>query len=240
MRDGFSDRSLTTLAIHRLPTSGVGKNVGKWNVGKLFATGIGALKEPGRYGDGDRLFLAVGSGDAASWIVRVQKEGKRRDIGLGSLSKVSLAAARKRAGEVRAQVEVGLNPVAERKRAAGIPTFRAAAAIVYASQRKAWGNYKHDAQWLSTLKAYAFPIIGDLTVDKIGREHLLNVLAPIWLAKHETARRVRQRVGSVLYCAYVKGGRESEAPMRAISKCPCPCLTSLLADRIRPPKGYQE
>ena len=187
-------------------------------MGKLFATGLAALKEPGRYGDGNGLFLAVGTGGAASWIVRVQKDGKRRDIGLGSLSKVPLGVARKRAAEARAQIEVGVNPVTERKRAAGVPTFQAAAAIVYAAQRKAWANNKHDAQWLSTLTTYAFPIIGDLTVDKIGREHLLDVLAPIWLAKHETARRVRQRIGSVLDWAYVKGFRDTEAPLRAISK----------------------
>ena len=63
-------------------------------MGKLTATGIRALKEPGRYGDGDGLFLLVGKAGARSWMVRVQKDGKRRDIGLGGERKVSLAKAR--------------------------------------------------------------------------------------------------------------------------------------------------
>jgi integrase len=44
------------------------------------------------------------------------------------------------------------------------------------------------------------------------------VLAPIWLAKPETARRVRQRIGAVLDWSYAKGYRPTEAPMRSLSK----------------------
>ena len=123
-------------------------------MGKLAATSVTAQKIPGRYGDGDGLFLLVGAKGGKSWLCRVQKDGKRRDIGLGSAKKVSLAEARKRAEKVRAQTEAGLDPVVERRRAAGVPTFREAAAIVYAEQQKGWRNKKHNAQWLSSLEAY--------------------------------------------------------------------------------------
>lgn len=45
-----------------------------------------------------------------------------------------------------------------------------------------------------------------------------NLLSEIWLSKPETARRVRQRIGTVLDWAYASGYRDSEAPMRAITK----------------------
>jgi hypothetical protein len=92
-------------------------------MGKLIATGVKALltaKVPGRYGDGDGLALLIGRTGAASWVVRVQKDGKRRDIGVGSAAKVPLKLARERAVAVRSQIEAGIDPVAERQKAAGI------------------------------------------------------------------------------------------------------------------------
>jgi len=188
-------------------------------MGKLTATGVkAALNKPGRYGDGEGLFLVVGKGGAASWVVRVQKSGRRRDIGLGSASKVSLSLARTRATEARSQIEVGIDPVAQRRKAAGIPTFREAASLVHTEHKRSWRNGKHQAQWLRTLEVYAFPSIGDVPVSEIDGPAVRDLLAEIWLDKPETARRVRQRVGAVLDWAYSKGHRADEAPMRSLSK----------------------
>ena len=187
-------------------------------MGKLTATGIRALKEAGRYGDGDGLFLLVGKSGARSWMVRVQKDGKRRDIGLGGERKVSLAKARADAALVCSQVEAGIDPVAERKKAAGIPTFREAAALVHAEHKRGWRNAKHGAQWLSSLEAYAFPMIGDKSVSDIDGPAVRDVLAAIWLAKPETARRVRQRINGVVDWAIGKGYRIAPLPMTAINK----------------------
>lgn len=187
-------------------------------MGKLTATGIRALKEPGRYGDGDGLFLLVGKTGARSWMVRVQKDGKRRDIGLGSERKVSLAKARVGAALVCSQIEAGVDPVAERKKAAGIPTFREAAALVHAEHKRGWRNAKHRAQWLSSLETYAFAAIGDKPVSDIDGPAVRDVLAVIWLAKPETARRVRQRINGVVDWAIGKGYRSAPLPMKAINK----------------------
>jgi hypothetical protein len=97
-------------------------------MGRLSAAAVKAATLPGRYGDGDGLYLLVGPSGARSWLCRVQKNGRRRDIGLGSVKKVSLALARERAAKVRSQIEAGIDPIAERRKAAGIPTFREAAA----------------------------------------------------------------------------------------------------------------
>jgi len=187
-------------------------------MGKLSATAVKSAATPGRFGDGDGLFLIVQPSGSKSWICRVQKNGHRRDFGLGSASKVSLALARERAREIRAWVEMGLDPIFERRKAGGIPTFREAAARVLAAHRKTWRNEKHEKQWSRTLETYVFPQIGNLQVNEITGPLIRNVLADIWLSKPETARRVRQRIGTVLDWAYASGYRESEAPMRAITK----------------------
>lgn len=187
-------------------------------MGKLSATAVKAATRPGKLGDGDGLFLIVQPSGSKSWVCRVQKHGNRRDFGLGSASKVPLKVARERAEEIRTWVEMGLDPAFERRKAEGIPTFKEAAAKVLAAHRKTWRNEKHEGQWLRTLETYVFPALGSIGVHEITGPMIRNVLAEIWLSKPETARRVRQRIGTVLDWAYASGYREAEAPMRAITK----------------------
>ena len=177
-----------------------------------------AMKVPGWHGDGGGLFLSVTPGGSASWVLRVQKAGKRRDIGLGSKRDVTLAKARENARKVRAQISAGLDPVAERRKAEGIPTFREAAALVYAASRKNRGNAKHDWQWMRSLEMFAFPVIGDVRLNDISQGQVHDVAAAIWLAKPETARRVLQRVVTILDWGFSKQYRDSETPVRTIKK----------------------
>ena len=188
------------------------------SMGKLSAASVKSKNEPGRYGDGDGLFLIVKPTGAKSWVVRVQKNGRRRDFGLGSESKVTLAQARLKAAAVRSQMEAGLDPIVERLKAEGIPTFRAAAAIVHGEQKPAWRNSKHAKQWITTLEAYAFPKLGDVAVSQIDGGQVRDVLATIWLTKPETARRVRQRIGQVIDWAVGKGYRETPISMNVINR----------------------
>ena len=187
-------------------------------MGSLTATEVKAKSQPGRYSDGDGLFLLVGKGGAKSWMVRIQKDGRRRDIGLGSASKVPLKLARERANDVRQQIEVGIDPVAERRKAAGIPTFREAARLVHAEHKASWRNEKHKAQWLSTLESYAFPAFGDRSVAQVDAAAVRDALAAIWLAKPETARRLRQRIRTVIDWAVAKGYRDGTLAMPVIDK----------------------
>ena len=188
-------------------------------MGKLTASKLKGLTEPGRYSDGDGLFLVVRPAGGRNWVLRALCGGRRRDIGIGPLKSVDLGDAREAAHQIRRQIARGLDPIAERKRERQIiPTFRAAAKIVHGEHKAAWKNGKHQAQWLSTLESYAFPKLGDTLVSDIGAPEIRDVLAPIWLSKPETARRVRQRIGTVLDWACVKGFRASEAPLRSLSK----------------------
>lgn len=188
-------------------------------MGKLTALKIRSLAEPGRYADGDGLFLDVTGKASGRWILRIQSNGRRREIGLGSLKNVSLADARDAAFLTRKKIAQGIDPVAERKQERqAVPTFRKAAELVHEEHEKAWKNGKHQNQWIATLKTYAFPKMGDLLVSDIEGPLIRDVLAPIWLAKPETARRVRQRIGTVLDWSYARGFRATEAPMRSLSK----------------------
>jgi len=188
-------------------------------MGKLTALQVKALTEPGRYSDGDGLILKIGPTGGRSWILRVQVDGKRRDIGLGNARSVSLKEAREAAGDLRKQARAGLDPVAERRRqAVVIPTFREACKVVHEELGRSWKKGKHGDQWLTTLESYAWPKLGKLAVNEIEGPLIRDVLAEIWLTKPETARRVKQRIGTVLDWCYVKGLRSSEAPMRSLSK----------------------
>jgi integrase len=188
-------------------------------VGKLTATAFkAALKKPGKHGDGDGLFLQVTPAGAASWVIRVQKDGKRRDIGLGSAKKVELSLARQRADEARKQVELGIDPVRERKKAAGVPTFRQAAKLVHEEHKKTWKNGKHQDQWINTLESYAYPTLGDTLVSAVDGPAIRDLLAPIWIDKAETAKRVLQRVCTITNWAVAKGYRTTEISRQAILK----------------------
>jgi hypothetical protein len=188
-------------------------------MGKLTVAQIRALKEPGRYSDGDGLILEFTRPGRAYWFVRVQHNGRRRDIGLGSVDEITLAKARDKAHEARKSLAKGIDPTIERQKAKlKIPTFREAAKLVHEEHKAAWKNGKHQDQWITTLTTYAFPRIGNRLVSDIEGPVIRDVLAPIWLSKPETARRVRQRIGVVLDWSYAKGLRTTEAPLRSISR----------------------
>jgi integrase len=185
----------------------------------LSVVGIRALKKPGRYADGNGLYLKVAPSGAKRWELRTVIKGKRCDIGLGGLKVVSLAEAREEARKYRAIARNDGDPLTEKRRARRVvPTFRVAAETVHKAHAKAWKNAKHGEQWINTLKAYAYPAFGDRRVDQIDTPEILKALAPIWLTKQETARRVRARIGTVLDWAKAAGHRTGNNPVDEISK----------------------
>jgi hypothetical protein len=185
----------------------------------LTAVGIKALKKPGRYADGNGLYLKISRSGAKRWELRTVVRGKRCDIGLGGLKLVSLAEAREEARKYRQVARNDGDPLADRRRSRlVVPTFREAAETVYKDHAKAWKNPKHGDQWINTLKAYAYPAFGDRRVDQVDTTDILKALSPIWLTKPETARRVRQRIGTVLDWAKAVGHRAGSNPVKEISK----------------------
>lgn len=190
-------------------------------MGKLTANEIKShlAKGSGKYQDGDGLFLRVTGVGVGQWKPRIQHEGKRRDIGLGSAKLVSLAAARAKAAEARKAIrEDGRDLIAEKREAkAATITFREAALALHEAHKHQWANTKHSNQWLATLKTYAFPSLGSKAVGAIAAGDIISAIAEVWTAKPETGRRVRQRICAVLDYSHARGWRTSEAPARALS-----------------------
>ena len=101
----------------------------------------------------------------------------------------------------------GGDPLAQRRRTTAIPTFEAATATVIDLHRHGWKNDKHAAQWGATLRSYMFPRFGQRSVADITTADVMSVLMPIWNEKPETARRVRQRISTVMKWAVAQGYR---------------------------------
>ena len=167
-------------------------------MGKLTALNVKHAIEPGVYVDGQGLMLVVKSKTSRSWILRFQHEGKRQDFGLGSASKVTLAEAREKADAYRRAVAKGGNPLAEKKAARGLPTFRDAAIMAHKELLAGHRSERHKEIWLGSLEAYAFPHLGSTRIDQIAPAAIVSCLSEIWQEKPETARRVKQRIRSVL------------------------------------------
>ena len=110
------------------------------------------VQEPGRYADGQGLYLLVEESGARRWLLRTSVHGRRVDMGLGGFPLVGLAEARERALHYRKIARGGGDPLAEKRKAqAPVPTFAEAAQAVYAEHVKGWKNRKHQAQWINTL-----------------------------------------------------------------------------------------
>lgn len=156
------------------------------------------------------------------WAMRIMVSGRRRDFGLGPLHKVSLQDARDQAAKYRSMAYRGLDPSAERRReqkgeqADQVPTFEHVAQQVHQQRRAGWKNGKHVDQWINTLRDHVFPHIGTKPISAIGTPEIVNILAPIWLTKPETARRVKQRLTIILDWARAAGLRSGENPVGLI------------------------
>ena len=153
---------------------------------------------PGRHADGNGLFLYVKPEGTRSWIQRLVIRGRRRELGLGTVGLVSLAEARELALANRKLARSGGDPLAEKRRVQGVPTFAEAARRVVEQKRGGWRGRHHAHNWLRSLERYAFPRIGGRPVSEVNSADVLEILTPIWHEKAETARAVRQRIRTVL------------------------------------------
>ena len=153
---------------------------------------------PGRHCDGNGLYLYVKKTGTRSWIQRLVVRGRKREIGLGSVVLVSLAEAREQALANRKLARAGGDPLAEKRRSLGVPTFAEAAGRVIEQKRAGWRNPKTARLWTRKLEMYAFPRLGNLPVSEITSGDVLETLSPIWHARPKVARAVRLRVRAVL------------------------------------------
>lgn len=205
---------------------------------------IRALKHPG----GDRavkvavggvsgLHIQIWPSGAKSWVLRtrygiwaetrlrdgtIQRGRKKREIGLGAYPDVLPGEAREKAREMRAKLEAGVDPIAERKERlealqaaqARSLTFEQAFNRYADEKTKEFSTDRYRKQWRRAVEQYAFPEIGKRPVDAIDLHDVLKVLEPIWSDKTETASKLRQKIEGALSWATVKGYRTGDNPAR--------------------------
>lgn len=195
---------------------------------ELSAAFLRAAK-PGRYCDGDGLYLLVKKTGKRFWVFRYKVNGgKLREAGLGRAGEgrncVRLAEAREKASALFRQVKAGIDPLAARdavlaaskaaQQEAAIKgiTFGEAARRHIDAHAASWRNAKHAGQWTATIETYALPFMGEIPVSEVSTTHVLAAIEPIWTTKAETASRLRGRIESILDYAKARGWRAGENP----------------------------
>ncbi|MEJ0095437.1 MAG: integrase arm-type DNA-binding domain-containing protein [Methylocella sp.] len=185
---------------------------------RLDALTVKALSTPGRYSDGDNLYLAIGKNGSKRWAFIYMLDGRQREGGLGSAATVTLAHARAKAHEWRSMISKGINPI-DAKRAAGgariapaaVKTFGDAVEALIAAKGAAWRSHKYRKQWQSTLISHA-PSLLDLPVADVDAAHIISALGRVWSRAPETASRLRGRIESVLSFAAANRWRAGDNP----------------------------
>jgi integrase len=177
---------------------------------------VETVKEPGRYADGNGLYLVVRPGGSRQWAFLYRRDGKLKEMGLGSsLKGVTLAMARDLRDEARAVMARGGDPLEARRQSeqegSGLPTFGAYALALIERIESGFSNPKHRQQWRNTLDTYCWPI-WTKRIDEVDTGGVLACLTPIWQAKPETASRVRGRIERVLNAAKAERLRTGENP----------------------------
>ena len=197
---------------------------------RLTVKRIEALQKPGRFGDGNCLYLVVAPGGSKSWVQRLVIDGRRRDIGLGSAQFVTLAQARDAAYENRRAARRGLDPLAGKRRK--VLTFRQASERALEANRAQWRSVKTADNWISTMQQHVYPVFGDTPVDRIDGAAVLKVLSPIWTAKPELGRKVRTRLRTVFGWAMAHGLIEQN-PAGEIVNAALPSLKATMTRHFR-------
>jgi integrase len=166
-----------------------------------------------------------------SWILRMRIGGKRQPVGLGSYPQVSLAEARDQAKKLSAEAKSGVNLVVKKRTqrssmiaaASKNKTFKECAEAYMEAHSSDYTNEKHRKQWASTLETYAYPVLGRMLVSDISMRHVLDVLmqdtnhrngdkGKLWHIKAETAKRLLDRIRTVLDYATVNEYRSGNNP----------------------------
>lgn len=175
-----------------------------------------SIDKPGKYRDNRRqgLFLEVHASGTKNWgqILRVKGTGEKPELGLGGYPTVSLAEARELANQNHSAARRGINPKTARDQTKLIPNFKEVAKLAVENRQHEWRNIKTKKQWHANLETYAYPIVGNTSVDQITIDHILRILKPIWIAKPTTAKKVMHRTKIVLDYAIHRKFRSGPNP----------------------------
>lgn len=178
---------------------------------RLSARTVATLSTPGYYADGGGLYLQVTESGTRSWVFRYQRQGKRREMGLGPIALVSLQEARQAAVHQRRVLAAGDDPIAAR-RPAQAATWGDCVDAYLLAHKTGWKNGAQHDQWEQSLRDYGPDRA--MNVAGVDTPTVLKCLSPIWTVKTETAARLRGRIERVWDLAKVSGFVAGENPAR--------------------------
>lgn len=165
---------------------------------------------PGKYSDGDGLWLHVRADGGGQWVLRVTVNGRRREMGLGSASNVSLKAAREKAQHWRGVAAGGEDPIrvreAEKRLASrSDASLRKMAEEAFEARKAELKDGGKAGRWFSPLEKHILPKLGKRSVEDIDARDIRDTLKPIWHTKADPARKALNRTGIVLKYAAALG-----------------------------------
>lgn len=180
---------------------------------RLSPRAVETITKVGRHADGGNLYLSISENGGKRWTFLYRWHGRPVELGFGSARLVSLATARKLAGQARDKIAEGINPKDARKPRAG-STFGECADRLIAAMSPGWRSAKHLEQWKMTMGDTYCRALRRLPVDQVNTDDVLAVLQPVWQSKPETASRLRGRIERVLDAAKAQTMRSGENPAR--------------------------
>lgn len=166
--------------------------------------------KPGKYNDGGGLWLVKRADGGGQWVLRLTVQGKRREMGLGSLSDVSLKQARIEADKWREVKRRGKDPIKERERlrregARDTPTLSVVFESTFEARKAQLKNDGKAGRWDTPLRLHVLPILGNMPIEDIDQQDIKKALAPIWHSKAATAKKAMNRLGIVIKHAAAMG-----------------------------------
>jgi integrase len=216
---------------------------------------IRSKKEPGRYPDGDGLYLVVGiahkpnyhgSEQTRRWEFEYSGKrfgkGRKRTMGFGSMRDMTLAEARKKRHETRLLIDKGIDPIEHRKQqererrrtATKTKTFKKVADEFVEAQStkiRPWAyQTRYGAQRMIDLHLKP---LHDIPVREITPKDIFDTIEPLRRRVPTTADIALKRAKTVIDWGYVIGAMPADQMNPASMKGPLCKLFG--ADNIEPP-----
>ncbi|WP_139413087.1 tyrosine-type recombinase/integrase [Bartonella mastomydis] len=164
----------------------------------------------GKYADGAGLWLIKTAQNQGRWVFRFDFNKKRREMGLGSCSVVSLKEARLKATACRDLLHQGIDPIRKRnneklQRSIDSISLREIVLSAFEAKKSELKNEGTAARWLTPLTLHVFPKLGDIAITELTQIDIKECLSPIWKTKNETASKALSRLNIAVKHAAARG-----------------------------------
>ena len=99
-------------------------------------------------------------------------------------------------------------------------SFKEVVLAIHELNAPTYRNKKYAAQWLSSIENHVLPVLGTKNIGSISSSDILSVLSPIWSDKHNTAKKIRQRLSQIMKWAKAQGYYSGNNPVKLARMAP--------------------